>query len=314
MYEGELEPSASGEFKFILYYAGYTKVFIDNKLVVPERWRTAWNPNSYKFAVNLTAGKRVPIRIEWLPDGAASYCGLRALAPVNPEEQNRQSWWSEMTQQLDYYFIAGENMDEVISGYRILTGKAPIMPKWAMGFWQSRERYKTSTEIVGALKGFRDRNIPIDNIVLDWNYWPETQWGSHDFDKTRFPDPKAMVDSIHALHGHMMISVWPKFYVGIEHYKEFDRNGWMYQQSVKDGLVDWIGKGYHYSFYDAYSPDARKLFWKQMYNKLYPLGIDAWWMDASERMCATVRIWIIAKHCADRQPWVRQPNISMLMH
>jgi alpha-D-xyloside xylohydrolase len=282
MYEGELEPSASGEFKFILYYAGYTKVFIDNKLVVPERWRTAWNPNSYKFAVSLTAGKRVPIRIEWLPDGAASYCGLRALAPVSPEEQNRQSWWSEMTQQLDYYFIAGENMDEVIGGYRTLTGKAPIMPKWAMGFWQSRERYKTSTEIVGALKGFRDRNIPIDNIVLDWNYWPETQWGSHDFDKTRFPDPKAMVDSIHALHGHMMISVWPKFYVGIEHYKEFDRNGWMYQQSVKDGLVDWIGKGYHYSFYDAYSPDARKLFWKQMYNKLYPLGIDAWWMDASE--------------------------------
>jgi len=282
VYEGDLEPLVSGEFKFILYSAGYIKVYIDNRLVVPERWRTAWNPNSYKFAVDLAVGKRVPIRIEWLPDGTSSYCGLRALAPVTFEEQNRQSWWSEMTQQLDYYFIAGENMDEVISGYRTLTGKAPIMPKWAMGFWQSRERYKTSSEIVSVLKEFRDRKIPIDNIVLDWNYWPETQWGSHDFDKSRFPDPKAMVDSIHALKGHMMISVWPKFYVGIEHYKEFDRNGWMYQQSVKDGLVDWIGQGYHYSFYDAYSAGARKLFWKQMYDKLYPLGIDAWWMDASE--------------------------------
>jgi len=281
-YEGELQPSSSGEYKFTLYYAGYTKVYIDNQLVVPERWRTSWNPNSFKFSVNMTLGRRVPIRIEWKPDGGVSYCGLRALAPVNPIKQNEQSWWSEMTQQLDYYFIAGNNIDEVISGYRTLTGKAQVMPKWAMGFWQSRERYRTSNEIVSTLKEFRIRKIPIDNIVLDWNYWPEPQWGSHDFDKSRFPNPKAMIDSIHALNGHIMISVWPKFYVGTEHFNEFDKNGWMYRQSVKDSLRDWIGKGYHYSFYDAYSPDARKLFWKQMYNKLYSLGIDAWWMDASE--------------------------------
>ena len=66
--------------------------------------------------------------------------------------------------------------------------------------------------MLGALKGFRDRRIPIDNIVLDWNHWPENAWGSHEFDKARFPNPKAMVDSIHAMHGRMMISVWPKFY------------------------------------------------------------------------------------------------------
>lgn len=281
-YEGELEPLQTGEYKFILYYAGYAKVYIDNQLVVPERWRTAWNPNSYKFAVNLEAGKRIPLKVEWKPDGGESYCGLRALAPVAPEEQTKQSWWSEMSPQLDYYFIAGNHPDEVISGYRTLTGKAPIMPKWAMGFWQSRERYKTAKEIVGALKEFRNREIPIDNIVLDWSYWPEDAWGSHDFDKARFPNPKAMVDSIHAMNARMMISVWPKFYVNTAHYKAFDQNGWMYQQAVKDSLRDWIGKGYHYSFYDAYSADARKLFWKQMYEKLYPLGIDAWWMDASE--------------------------------
>ncbi len=281
-YEGEIEPLQTGEYKFILYYAGYAKVYMDNKLVVPERWRTAWNPNSYKFSVNLEKGKPVPLKVEWRPDGGESYCGLRALAPVHPAEQGKQSWWSEMTPQLDYYFIAGDTPDEVISGYRTLTGKSPVMPKWAMGFWQSRERYKTSEEIVAALKGFRNRRIPIDNIVLDWSYWPEDAWGSHDFDKTRFPDPKAMVDSIHALNAHMMISVWPKFYVDTEHYKAFDRNGWIYRQAVKDSLHDWIGKGYHYSFYDAYSGEARKLFWKQMYEKLYPLGIDAWWMDASE--------------------------------
>ena len=264
-YEGSIEPSQSGEFKFILYYAGYTKVYIDGKLVVPERWRTAWNPNSYKFSVNLEAGKRVPLKIEWEPDGYVSYSGLRVLAPVAPEEQGKQSWWSEMTKQLDYYFIAGDDMDEVISGYRTLTGKSPVMPKWAMGY-----------------KEFRDRQIPIDNIVQDWSYWPEDAWGSHDFDKSRFPDPKAMVDSIHAMNGRLMISVWPKFYASTEHYKQFDKNGWMYQQAIKDSIRDWIGPGYIGSFYDAYSADARKLFWKQMQDKLYVLGIDAWWMDASE--------------------------------
>ena len=281
-YEGEIEPSESGEYKFILYYAGYTKVYIDGKLVVPERWRTAWNPNSYKFSVNLEAGKRVPLKIDWKPDGGVSYCGLRALAPVSAEEQGQQSWWSEMSKQLDYYFVAGENMDEVISGYRTLTGKAQVMPKWAMGFWQSREKYQSQEQILDVMNEFRERRIPIDNIVQDWFYWKEDQWGSHEFDPTRFPDPKAMIDSIHAMNAHYMISVWPKFYMNTEHYKEFDKNGWMYQQAIKDSIRDWVGPGYVGSFYDAYSADARKLFWNQMYEHLYPLGIDAWWMDASE--------------------------------
>ena len=281
-YEGELEPSETADYQFILYYAGYTKVYINNELVVPERWRTAWNPNSYKFTVHLEAGKRVPLKIEWKPDGGVSYSGLRVMKPVAPEEQAKQSWWSEMTKQLDYYFVAGDDMDDVISGYRTLTGKSPIMPKWAMGYWQSREKYNTQDEMLGALKGFRDRQIPIDNIVLDWNHWPENAWGSHEFDKARFPDPQAMVDSIHAMHGRMMISVWPKFYTTTEHFKEFDEKGWMYRLSVEDGLKDWVGPGYTYGFYDAYAADARKLFWNQMYEHYYPLGIDAWWMDASE--------------------------------
>ncbi|MDR0939528.1 MAG: DUF5110 domain-containing protein [Mediterranea sp.] len=281
-YEGELEPTTTGEFKFILYYAGYTKVYVGGQLVVPERWRTAWNPNSYKFALPMEAGKRVSLRVEWQPDGDKSYCGLQALAPVDDEEQGRQSWWTEMARQLDYYFIAGRDMDQVISGYRALTGKAPIMPKWAMGYWQSRERYKTSAELVGTVREFRERKIPLDNIVLDWFYWPEDSWGSHDFDKARFPDPRAMVDSIHDMNARMMISVWPKFYTGTEHFDQLANKGWMYMQSVRDSLRDWVGPGYTYGFYDAYSDGARKLFWQQMHDKLYTLGIDAWWMDASE--------------------------------
>ena len=183
---------------------------------------------------------------------------------------------------IDYYFIYGNSMDEVISGYRTLTGKAQIMPKWAMGFWQSREKYNTRRELLDVLYEFRRRRIPLDNIVIDWNHWPENAWGSHEFDLKRFPDPKGMVDSIHALNAKIMISVWPKFYTNTGHFKEFEEKGWMYMQSVRDSLRDWVGPGYRYGFYDAYDPEARKLFWKQMQDHYCPLGIDAWWMDASE--------------------------------
>ena len=281
-YEGDLEPKADGLHRFLLYYAGYVKVYLDDELVVPERWRAAWNPNSWKFEKALKAGQRVHLRVEWAPDGDKSFFGLRAMAPVPDDERQQMSWWSEMDDQLDYYFVGGPSMDDVVSGYRTLTGKAPVMPRWAMGYWQSRERYKTQDELLATLREFRARQIPIDNIVLDWFYWPEDQWGSHEFDKTRFPDPKAMVDSVHAQNAHLMISVWPKFYANTEHFREFDERGWMYRQAVEDSIRDWVGPGYVGSFYDAYSDGARKLFWGQMYDHLYPLGIDAWWMDASE--------------------------------
>lgn len=279
-YEGELEAYESGLFRFILYYAGYMKVYIDNELVVPERWRTAWNPNSYKFDVEMAAERRVPIRIEWEPDGSVSYCGLRVAQPI--DAKGIISWSSEVADAVDYYFVDGDSMDEVISGYRTLTGKSPIMPKWAMGYWQSREKYNNQEELVSTLREFRNRQIPIDNIVQDWFYWREDQWGSHEFDPARFPNPKQMVDDVHNMGGHIMISVWPKFYVNTEHYKEFDAHGWMYQQAVKDGIRDWVGPGYVGSFYDAYSAPARQLFWNQMKEHLFPLGFDAWWMDASE--------------------------------
>ena len=288
-YEGFIEPATSSLYQFILYYAGYIKVYIDGKEVVPERWRTAWNPNAYKFAVELEKDKRVQLRIEWQPDGGESYCGLRVARPRSAEERGQLSVWCEMAKDMDYYFIAGRNLDEVISGYRTLTGKASLYPKWVLGFWQSRERYKTSEEVESTLAEFRKRHIPIDNIVQDWNYWPEDQWGSHEFEASRYPNPQAMLDSVHQMHGRFMISVWPKFYVNTDHYKELDAKGWMYVQSPMDDIHDWVGPGYTNGFYDAYDAGARKMFWRQMDEKLYT-GLsgkstsmtDAWWMDASE--------------------------------
>ena len=272
-------------YQFILYYSGYVKVYIDGKEVVPERWRTAWNPNTYKFSTELAMGKKVQLRIEWQPDGGEAYCGLRVSAPRSAEERGQLSVWSEMAKDMDYYFIAGKNADEIISGYRTLTGKAPVYPKWVLGFWQSRERYKTSGEIEETLSEFRKRQIPIDNIVQDWNYWKEDQWGSHQFEASRYPNPQAMLDSVHAMGGRFMISVWPKFYCNTANYKEIDKKGWMYHQAVVDDIHDWVGPGYVGSFYDAYDAGARKMFWRQMDENLftkYKHGIDAWWMDASE--------------------------------
>ena len=298
VYEGFIEAPKDAQYHFILYYAGYIKVYIGGKEVVPERWRTAWNPNTYKFRYRLRAGERQQLRVEWQPDGDVSYCGLR-VAKLN-KDQRKLSVWSEMAKDMDYYFIAGENADEVISGYRTLTGKAPVYPKWVLGFWQSRERYKTSDEIVGTLSEFRKRQIPCDNIVQDWNYWKEDQWGSHQFEASRFPNPQAMLDSVHQMGGRFMISVWPKFYCNTDNYKELDKNGWMYHQAVVDDIHDWVGPGYVGSFYDAYSEGARKMFWRQMDENLYTglaklsnsklsngklsnsKYIDAWWMDASE--------------------------------
>ena len=282
-YEGYLESPVDNLYRFILYYAGYMKVYIDGKEVVAERWRTAWNPNSFKFEAPLKQGKRSKILIDWYPDGDVSYCGLRAAVPQSEEEQSKLRIWSEMSRDMDYYFIAGDNLDQVISGYRTLTGKAQVYPKWALGYWQSRERYKTSGEMEDVLSEFRKRHIPIDNIVQDWNYWKLDSWGSHEFEKSRYPHPQAMLDSIHAMHGRFMISVWPKFYCSTKNYQELDAHGWIYHQAVKDSIYDWLG--FMGSFYDAYAPGARKMFWRQMDENLYTkyhYGVDSWWMDASE--------------------------------
>ena len=283
VYEGYVEAPTNSFYQFILYYAGYMKIYIDGKLVVPERWRTAWNPNSYKFEIPIKKGVKTPIRIEWQPDGDVSYCGLRVAAPRSEAEKNQLSIWSEMSPDMDYYFIAGQNLDEVISGYRTLTGKASLYPKWTLGFWQSRERYQSSKDIEDNLKKFRDLKIPVDNIVQDWNYWKLDSWGSHEFEAARYPNPQAMLDSVHAMNGRFMISVWPKFYDTVKNYKELDAKGWMYHQAIKDDIHDWLG--FRGSFYDAYSDGARKMFWRQMDENLYSkykFGIDAWWMDASE--------------------------------
>jgi len=281
-WEGSIASYLSGLHQLKFTFGGSLKVWLNNQLVL-DRWRKAWNPAPALIPVNLKSGEKTPVRIEWIPESGESYLSLKWQEPLSQEEQNSFSFSSEAGQQIDYYFIYGNNMDEVISGYRNLTGKAPIVPKWALGFWQSRERYKTQNEILSIVEEFRKRRIPIDNIVLDWSYWRETEWGSQDFDETRFPSPDSMIDVLHKKYNtQIMISMWPKFYEGIATYNEFDKNGWLYKRNIADRQRDWIGKGYISTFYDAFNENARKGFWNLINKKIYSKGIDAWWMDASE--------------------------------
>ena len=282
-YDGTLTARETGDYHFIQYYAGFQRTVVGGKEVMSRRWRPAWNPNSYKFTVHLEKGVPTPLHIEWEPDGGVSYIGLRVAPLETPEEESRLTFWSEFEPEADYYFMAGDNYDGVIRNYRQLTGKAPVMPQWALGFWQSRERYSTQKELVETVKEFRRRHIPLDNIVQDWQYWLDDEWGSHEFDPARYPDPEQMLDDVHQMHARFMISVWPKFYTNTKHYKELKAAGYAYTHAEADSLEDWLG--HKQSFYDAYAAGGRKMFWRQMDESLYSKygkKIDAWWMDASE--------------------------------
>ncbi|MGZ5189880.1 MAG: TIM-barrel domain-containing protein, partial [Flavisolibacter sp.] len=281
-WEGSISSAMNGQHKIRFTYAGYVKVWIDNKLVL-DRWRMAWNPGSAILDLDMQKDKKHDIKIEWIPNGGESYISFKWLPPLTEELKNAFSFSSEAGKQLDYYFIYGRNMDSVIAGYRQLTGKVVMLPKWAFGKWQSRERYKTQKEVLDVMDEFRKRKIPLDNIVLDWSYWKEAEWGSQQFDETRFSNPDSMIDVLHKKYNaHFMISVWPKFYEGIPNYKDFEKNNWLYKRNIADRQRDWIAKGYTSTFYDAFNEDAQKGFWDLLNKNLYSKGIDAWWMDASE--------------------------------
>ncbi|HEY3401918.1 MAG TPA: TIM-barrel domain-containing protein [Ohtaekwangia sp.] len=283
IWEGSFISQEEGVHKFLTYSSGYLKIWIDGNLVL-DKWRQNWNPWTNKFNVLVKNGEKHSIKIEWIPCDAG-YFSIKHLDPYAPLDQNRLTLSSEIGDAIDYYFIKGENADSVISGYRQITGKAPIAPKWAMGFWQSRERYRNQQEMIDVVKEYRKRQIPVDNIVLDWQYWEDPKWGSHEFDLKRFPNPGGMVNELHKdLHARLMISVWPKFNKGTANYEEMRKGGFLLMNNINHKPVrkDWVGIGYENTFYDPFNEEAGKLFWKQIDQNLNSLGIDAWWLDATE--------------------------------
>lgn len=279
VWSGSVTPDKTGTHKFRLYSSSYVKVFADGKEVL-SRWRQNWNPWFHNFELPMTAGRQVELRIEWEPN--AGYLALYHSDPLAKPDRNSLWLSSDVGRSIDYYYVGGRSMDEVIAGYRGLTGKAEMMPNWAYGFWQSRQRYETQEQLLSVVREYRKRQIPIDNIVQDWFYWPEDQWGCHCFDAKRFPDPVGMVNEAHALNTRVMISVWPKFYPNTKNAQELMAKGHLYLGNLKAKEKDWVGKGYENTDYDPYAPEAQAIYFRQMKEALVDKGFDAWWMDATE--------------------------------
>ncbi|MFC1725404.1 TIM-barrel domain-containing protein [candidate division KSB1 bacterium] len=188
--------------------------------------------------------------------------------------EDGMSFWSEVADQIDFYFISGETLDEVIKGYRYLTGDAPMFGKWAFGYWQSKERYIDADDLVNTISEYRKRKIPIDTIVQDWRYWGENDhWSSMEFDKSVYPDPAKTIKELHEKYRvHYMISIWPALGIKTDIYEEMKKNGFLF-------------KPMHWStgfLYDAYSEEARKIYWKYLNKGLVSKGVDALWMDGTE--------------------------------
>jgi alpha-D-xyloside xylohydrolase len=275
---GEVVAPTTGDYQFQTYSNGGIKMWLDGTLVI-DHWRQSWLTEYDQVKIHLEQGRHYALKLE----SGGEQVSTMNLTWKTPPASADTSLWSEVGDGEDYYFVYGPELDKVVAGYRLLTGQATMMPQWAFGLWQSRQRYETAQESLDVVKEFRRREIPFDNIVQDWMYWPENAWGSHQFDPARFPDPEAWIKSIHDLHAHLMISVWGKFYPTTDNAKAMQAAGFLYQPTLTENTHDWVGRGgYNYTFYDAFNPAARQLFWQQMNTGLFSKHVDAWWMDATE--------------------------------
>jgi alpha-D-xyloside xylohydrolase len=189
--------------------------------------------------------------------------------------------WFEAGDALDYYFIYGPSLDRVIAGYRWLTGAAPLLPKYAFGYWQSKERYASQEEIVEVAREFRRRGIPIDIIVQDWMYWGKYGWNAFKFDEERYPDPEKMVKDLHDLGVRVAISIWPFFGRETEIYREAAELGHLIPGT---GLVN------------VFSEAARRWFWEKIRDTFFRIGIDGWWLDASEPEVGAGLVYVTMQH------------------
>ncbi len=277
-WEGSIAAPVTGDYQFQTFANGGIKVWIDGRLVF-DHWRQGWLAATDQVKISLEGGHRYPIRIEWDTEQGSTM----KFAWKTPNQDRSTSLWSEVGDGTDYYFVYGPKLDDVIAGYRQLTGRAPMMPSWIFGLWQSRQRYETAEQSLDVVSEYRRRQIPFDNIVQDWQYWPIDAWGSHQFDPARFPDPDGWIKAIHDQHAHLMISVWPKFYPTTANAQELQAHGFLYESNLQLQERDWLG--YVATDYDAFNPAARKLYWSQIEKNLFRRGIDAWWMDASEPDC-----------------------------
>ena len=209
-------------------------------------------------------------------------------ATTYTDNEKETSFSSIVGDCIDYYFMYGGSADGVIAQIRELTGEVPMMPLWSYGFMQSKERYKSQDETVGIVKKYRELGIPLDCIIQDWQYWGNNYlWNAMDFQNPLFYNPKEMIDSIHGMNAHMMISIWSSFGPATKPYRALDPKGLLFNIETwpQSGIEGWPPNMEYPSgvrVYDAYSPEARDIYWNHLNKGIFQLGMDGWWMDSTE--------------------------------
>lgn len=227
-------------------------ILIDGKQVAGVT--NLWTPYALSAKVALPANTKVTVGLR----GGGNRAKLFAR-PLGDKTVFR----GQMGEAIDYTFFYGPEFDSIVAGYRNATGAAPLWPKWAYGFWQCRERYSSQKQILEVAAEFRRRQIPIDLIVQDWQYWGPHGWGAYQWDQGPYPEPAKLIDGLHDQHIKFMISVW------------CNPRGTVRQELEKNNVTlgDWI---------DVFDPKGREIRWSGLNEAFFKIGTDAWWGDATE--------------------------------
>jgi alpha-D-xyloside xylohydrolase len=268
--EGTFETGSEGEYGFLVTGndRAKLKLAVDGQKVVDIE--NMWVPGSAGAKIHLNANTTYKVDAE---SGGDTRLFVRA-----PSEA--MSFRSEAGQAVDYYFIYGPNLSHVVSEYRQLTGAAPLLPRWAYGFWQCRERYSSQQQILDTASEFRRRKIPVDAIVQDWQYWGKYGWNAMRFDESSYPNPQEMMSALHRQNLHMVISVWAKSGAETAVDQQFKEEHLLLSNAANSGEPGEVQGAEDWA--DLFNPKAQALFWSDIDHQLFSLGLDGWWLDASE--------------------------------
>ncbi|RYY66766.1 MAG: DUF4968 domain-containing protein, partial [Chitinophagaceae bacterium] len=259
LYTGNFSVDKDGEYSMMLDLGNMESrhlLVIDGKAVIEQS--NLWLPPTASALVHLKAGEH-SIQVVCKSTNSPSLSWKLSA--------NETTFRSINAKSLDYVVFYGKNADEVIANYRNLSGNVPMLPLWAYGFWQCRERYTSGDHLVSTVKEFRKRKLPMDVIVQDWQYWGKHGWGVPQFDTAHYPDPAGFIDQLHKLHARFSISVW----------ENLDKKS--------DVAKDYIAKNLfipNSPWIDIYKPETQETHWNTLNENLYSLGVDSWWMDATE--------------------------------
>jgi len=258
IYYGTIEVAEEGDHVLFLDYGEMTNrhaLYVDDGLVIYQE--NFWLPPSSDVRVYLTSGLHA-IRV--VATKGEPTLHIRTVDDIT-------TFRSPHAHSLDYVVFAGANADEILGAYRDVTGHAPMLPRWAYGFWQCRERYTSQQDLLDNARSYRERRLPVDVMVQDWQYWPQDQWAGMQFDAERFPDPVAMTAELRSLHMALVISVWENVSKDSDLGRTYEKNNCYVPGSP------WL---------DLTNPRVQTAHWEAMRSRLFDLGIDGWWLDATE--------------------------------